>query len=59
MKYPGVDGGRIYEEMKKRGVLIRHFAKERMAQYNRVTIGSREQMDRFLEVLGEVMEELK
>ena len=59
MKHPDVDGGRIYEEMKKRGVLIRHFTKERMAQYNRVTIGSREQMDQFLKVLGEVIEELK
>ena len=59
MKHPDVDGGRIYEEMKKRGVLIRHFTKERMAQYNRVTIGSREQMDEFLKVLGEVIEELK
>lgn len=59
MKHPDVDGGRIYEEMKRRGVLIRHFTKERIAQYNRVTIGSREQMDKFLEVLGEVIEELK
>ena len=59
MKHPQVDGGRIYEEMKERGVLIRHFTKERMAQYNRVTIGSREQMDIFLKVLGEVIEELK
>ena len=59
MRHPEVDGGRIYEEMKKRGVLIRHFTKERMAQYNRVTIGSREQMDEFLKVLGEVIEELK
>lgn len=59
MKHPKVDGGRIYEEMKRRGVLIRHFTKERMAQYNRVTIGSREQMDVFLNVLGEVIEELK
>ena len=59
MKHPDVDGGRIYEEMKKKGVLIRHFTKERMAQYNRVTIGSREQMDEFLKVLGEVIEELK
>ena len=45
--------------MKARGVLIRHFTKTRMAQYNRVTIGSREQMDVFLKVLGEVIEELK
>ena len=59
MKHPQVDGGQIYEEMKRRGVPIRHFTKARMAQYNRVTIGSREQMDVFLKVLGEVIEELK
>ena len=59
MKHPEVDGAKIYEEMKRRGVLIRHFTKPRMAQYNRVTIGSREQMDIFLKVLGEVIEELK
>ena len=57
MKHPQVDGDRIYEEMKRRGVLIRHFTKERMAQYNRVTIGSREQMDIFLTVLREIIEE--
>ena len=45
--------------MKRRGVLIRHFTKERMAQYNRVTIGSREQMDIFLKVLREIIEERK
>ena len=59
MKHPEVDGAKIYEAMKRRGVLIRHFTKPRMAQYNRVTIGSREQMDIFLKVLGEVIEELK
>lgn len=59
MRHPQVDGGRIYEETKRRGVLIRHFTKPRMAQYNRVTIGSREQMDRFLEVLEEVIGDLK
>ncbi len=59
MRHPEVDGAAIYEEMKRRGVLIRHFTKPRMAQYNRVTIGSREQMDTFLKVLGEVIEELK
>ena len=59
MKHPEVDGAKIYEEMKRRGVLIRHFTKPRMAQYNRVTIGSREQMDIFLKVLREIIEERK
>lgn len=59
MKHPRIDGGRIYEEMKRKGVLIRHFTKERIAQYNRVTIGSREQMEKFIEALEETVEELK
>lgn len=57
MKHPTVDGEHIYKEMKKKGVLIRHFDKERIAQYNRVTIGSKGQMDTFLKVLQEVLEE--
>ena len=59
MKHPTIDGGAIYEEMKRRGVLIRHFTKERIAQYNRVTIGSREQMETFIDVLGQVVEDLE
>lgn len=57
MKHPNIDGGRIYEIMKKKGVLIRHFDKERIAQYNRVTIGTREQMDIFLDKLHETLQE--
>lgn len=59
MKHPEIDGGQIYETMKRKGVLIRHFTKERIKDYNRVTIGSREQMETFIRVLGEVIEELK
>lgn len=57
MKHPSVDGEYIYKTMKERGVLIRHFTKERIAQYNRVTIGSRKQMEKFIKVLGEILEE--
>lgn len=55
MKHPDMDGGKIYEEMKKRGVLIRHFDKERIKDYNRVTIGSREQMESFIKTLEEIL----
>lgn len=55
MKHPRFDGKRIYETMKEEGVLIRHFEKARISQYNRVTIGTREEMDIFLEKLQQII----
>ena len=57
--HPQADGKEIYLRMKQKGVLIRHFDKPRLCQYNRITVGSRAQMEIFLEKLGEVLEELK
>jgi len=54
LKHDGFDGEELYEALKARGVLVRHFKKERIAKYNRVTIGSREQMREFLRILGEI-----
>ena len=54
-KKDGIDGGYIYEQLKKRGVLIRHFTKQRIKDYNRITIGTKEQMDVFLEKLKEII----
>lgn len=58
-KHPTADGKEIYLQLKKKGVLIRHFDTPRLRQYNRITVGSREQMEVFLEKLQEVLEELK
>ena len=58
-KHPMVDGKEIYLRMKKKGVLIRHFDTPRLCQYNRITVGSKEQMTVFLEKLNEVLEEMK
>ncbi len=56
-KHPQADGKEIYLKMKEKGVLIRHFDTPRLCQYNRITVGSREQMEIFLEKLNEVLEE--
>lgn len=56
--HPQADGKEIYLRMKKKGVLIRHFDTPRLCQYNRITIGSKQQMEIFLEKLNEVLEEL-
>ena len=50
-----MDGGALYRGLKERGVLVRHFDKERIRDYNRITIGTREQMDIFLEKVKELL----
>ncbi len=56
-KHPDLDGKMLYERLKEKGILVRHFDKPRLTQYNRVTVGSRAEMECFLKVLQEIMEE--
>lgn len=57
-KHEKADGKQIYLKLKEKGVLVRHFDKEKLAAYNRITIGSREQMEIFIKTLKEVLKEL-
>ena len=54
-KHARVPGKTIYEEMLKRFVLIRHFDNPAITDYNRISIGSDEQMDIFLERLAKIL----
>ncbi len=54
---PAVDGGELYRKLKARGVLVRHFTKPEIAQFNRITIGTREQMDALLGAIRAILEE--
>ncbi len=58
-KHLEFDGKAIYLKLKEKGVLVRHFDTEKLSQYNRITIGSEEQMQIFINKLKEVLEELK
>ena len=50
-----MDGGQLYETLKSKGILVRHFKNAKISQYNRITIGTREQMEVFVNTLKEVL----
>lgn len=56
-KYRDIEGKYIYEELKKNGILIRHFTAPRIRDYNRITIGTKEEMDAFLNKLKTIINE--
>ena len=57
MKHPGIDGELLYRKLKERGVLVRHFTSPLIKDYNRITIGSREQMQILIDKVKEILEE--
>ena len=50
-----VDGEVLYKELKKRGVLVRHFTKARIAPFVRITIGTKGQMEILVEKIKEIL----
>ncbi len=57
VKTEKASGERLYEGLKARGVLVRHFNKPRIAEFIRVTVGTKAQMDVFLQKVKEIIEE--
>ncbi len=51
-RHPRVAGGEVYRILRERGILVRHFAGCRLSDYVRITIGTDEEMDRFLKEAG-------
>ena len=48
-------GKEVYEGLRARGVLVRHFQKPRIENFCRITIGSRAQNDALLKALHEML----
>lgn len=52
-----ISGEELYRKLKEKGILIRHFSTARIQEYNRITIGSPEEMDHFLRAVKTILEE--
>lgn len=52
-----ISGLALYEKLKARGILIRHFEKPRIRAYNRITVGTREQMQALIAAITAILEE--
>ena len=54
-RHPRLSGEEYYLELKKRGILVRHFSNPRIAEFNRISIGSAEDMDSFCRITREIL----
>ena len=50
-----IGGMELYLRLKEKGILVRHFEKDRIRAYNRITIGSQKEMESFIEAVKEIL----
>lgn len=54
--HPSFPGDTLYKKLRERGILIRHFQNPRILDYNRITIGTKEEMDTLLDTIRDLLE---
>ena len=50
-----IGGEELYLSLKERGILIRHFGTEAIREFNRITVGTMEEMKTFVATVGEIL----
>lgn len=53
-----ISGESLYLRLKENGILVRYFGAERIKNYVRITVGSKEQMDNLLSCIEKILEEI-
>lgn len=52
-----ISGEKLYRALKARGILVRHFSRDEIKDYNRITIGAREEMQALVNAVREILAE--
>lgn len=50
-----IDGKTLYLKLREHGILVRHFDTDRLRNFNRITIGSMEQMQTFIDTVKTIL----
>lgn len=53
-KHPKYDAGELFEALKREHIYVRHWNSERISQYLRITIGTREEMEELFRILEKI-----
>lgn len=51
-----ISGGELYQKLKERGILVRWFPEERIFDYLRITIGTKEQMETLIFEISRILQ---
>lgn len=54
-KHNELSGSEIYQKLREKGILVRHFDKKEICDYNRITIGTYEQMKTLVDTIGGIV----
>lgn len=58
-KHKAISGSDLYEKLKSKGVLVRHFNDERIRDFVRITVGTRDEVKQLLEIMAVIIREAK
>ena len=58
-KHNEIKASELYYQLKKQGVLVRHFNQARVDDYLRITIGSDNEMEALMKALNKIISDAK
>lgn len=59
VRHPRLKGKELYQGLRERGILVRHFEKPRISEYVRISVGTKEEMDKLLNSLKEMLDDAR
>ncbi|MBR5542534.1 MAG: histidinol-phosphate transaminase [Oscillospiraceae bacterium] len=57
-RHNSAGGKMLYEELRRRGILVRHFDKPRLSEYLRITVGARRDMEALIKTISDILKEM-